>query len=85
MQKYSQTYTELVNMILGLSNYQRSQVLGIIRKFLRNQSSEPYYAIRRSNKLEAAIIMFFLGFVFGILFWGGLDIAFEYFDTLPNR
>ena len=55
MEKYSKTYTQLANIILGLSDYQRSEILGIIHKFLRNQSSTPYYKRRRSNKSAALI------------------------------
>jgi hypothetical protein len=83
MQKYSQTYTQLSNLILGLSDYQRSKVLGFINYFVINQSGRRYYVRRRSKNFEAAILMLFLGFIFGILFWGSLDFVSEYFTTIP--
>ena len=82
MKKYSQAYTELSNLILGLSDYQRSQVLGVINKFLRNQNSKSYYAMRRSNRFESLSITFFLGFVCGIILWGSFSIGLEYFNKL---
>jgi hypothetical protein len=82
MEKYSKTYTQLANIILGLSDYQRSEILGIIHKFLRNQSSTPYYKRRRSNKSAALITMFILGFMGGIVFLVILTSAIDYFKPL---
>jgi hypothetical protein len=77
MGKYNTSYAQLSNLILHMSDYNRSKLLDIANKISRDTNYRHSFPEKRKEILTGLFIGFVFGFIFAIFFVASITTIFS--------